>query len=76
MLLDGPFRLSAAADFVRMSDRPGPLLLADIVAELERRIEENGAIIETLRVNSPAYLELVGTHRALVNIRQWLLEQA
>ena len=55
---------------------PAPLLLADIVAELERRIEENGAIIDTLRVNSPAYRELVGTHRALVNIRQWLLTQA
>ena len=59
-----------------MSDRPAPLLLADIVAELERRIEENGAIIETLRVNSLAYHEMVGTHRALVNIRQWLLTTA
>lgn len=59
-----------------MTNRPAPLLLADIVAELERRIKEVGEILETIRSNTPAYLEACGAHRALVNIRQWLLTTA
>ena len=59
-----------------MTNRPAPLLLADIVAELERRIKEVGEILDTTGGNTPAYHEACGAHRALVNIRQWLLEQA
>lgn len=59
-----------------MTNRPAPLLLADIVAELERRIKEVGEILETIRSNTPAYHEACGAHRTLVDVKQWLLEQA
>jgi hypothetical protein len=62
-----------------VTDHPAPLLLADIVAELEARIADAAANVEESAGIDPEcreHYELTGYLAALEDVRHWLLEQA